>query len=136
MREVTGGPMEVDFPMVVGAETSLAGRYTGAQIARAWLPFAILSVFVILWGLPSLKAPMNKATTPVWNAPMLHNAVTRAAPVVSKPTPEAAKYDFNWLTATGTGFFSPPSSPAWYWVCGQAESCMSLDRRYIACGTR
>ncbi len=105
VREVTGGPMEVDFPIVVGAESGLVGRYTGAQIARAWLPFAILSVFVILWGLPSLKAPMNKATTPVWNVPILHNAVTRAAPVVSKPTPEAAKYDFNWLTATGTGCF-------------------------------
>jgi len=31
--------------------------------------------------------------------------VTRAAPVVTKPTPEAARYDFNWLTATGTGCF-------------------------------
>jgi lactate permease len=58
-----------------------------------------------VWGLPSVKIPVNKATTPVWNVPILHNAVTRAAPVVSKPTPEAAKYDFNWLTATGTGCF-------------------------------
>ncbi|MGC2111732.1 MAG: L-lactate permease [Candidatus Korobacteraceae bacterium] len=80
-------------------------HYTAGQIARAWLPFAILSLFVIAWGLPSIKGPMNKATTPVWQVPVLHNAVTRAAPVVSKPTPEAAKYDFNWLTATGTGCF-------------------------------
>jgi lactate permease len=113
-REVTGGPMDVDFPMVVeervtvgqlAATDSGLQRYTGAQIARAWLPFAILSLFVIVWGLPSIKGPMNKATTPVWQVPILHNAVTRAAPVVSKPTPEAAKYDFNWLTATGTGCF-------------------------------
>ncbi len=113
-REVTGGPMDVDFPMVV-EERNAAGQsstgdsglqhYTAAQIARAWLPFAILSLFVIAWGLPSVKGPMNKATTPVWKVPILHNAVTRAAPVVSKPTPEAAKYDFNWLTATGTGCF-------------------------------
>jgi lactate permease len=113
LREVTGGPMEVDFPMTVpshgGASdaTSASGvaQYTRGQIARAWLPFAILSVFVIVWGLPSVKIPINKLTTPVWNVPVLHNAVTRAAPVVSKPTPEAAKYDFNWLTATGTGCF-------------------------------
>ncbi len=114
-REVTGGPMDVDFPMVVeeedtssakalAADTGLS-QYTPGQIARAWLPFAILSVFVIAWGLPSIKGPMNKATTPVWPVPVLHNAVTRAAPVVSKPTPEPAKYDFNWLTATGTGCF-------------------------------
>ena len=114
-REVTGGPMEVGFPMVVEEEDASSAmglapdtglsRYTPGQIARAWLPFAILSVFVIAWGLPSIKGPMNKATTPVWQVPVLHNAVTRAAPVVSKPTPEAAKYDFNWLTATGTGCF-------------------------------
>ena len=40
-----------------------------------------------------------------WNWPYLHNAITRAAPVVSKPTPEAARYDFNWLSATGSGCF-------------------------------
>src|SRR5205085_2289162 len=48
---------------------------------------------------------MNRATTPIWDVPYLHNAVTRAAPVVTKLTPEAARYDFNWLSATGTGCF-------------------------------
>jgi len=37
--------------------------------------------------------------------PLLHNAISRAAPIVAKPTPEAARYDFNWLSATGTGCF-------------------------------
>ncbi|HXZ82061.1 MAG TPA: lactate permease LctP family transporter [Terriglobales bacterium] len=96
-------------------------HYTAGQIAKAWMPFAVLSLFVLLWGLPSIKLAMNKATTPAftvilpdgkkrpgppgWNVPYLHGAVTRAAPVVSKPTPEAARYDFNWLSATGTGCF-------------------------------
>src|SRR5256712_7615072 len=80
-------------------------RHTAGQIIKAWMPFAILSVFVLLWGLPAVKGAMNHATTPVWNVPLLHNAVTRAAPVVMKPTPEAARYDFNWLSATGTGCF-------------------------------
>jgi lactate permease len=95
--------------------------YTGTQILRAWMPFAILSVFVLLWGLPSIKLAMNRATTPAfqvvlpsgklrtgppgWDVPYLHNAVFRAAPVVQEPTPEAARYDFNWLSATGTGCF-------------------------------
>jgi lactate permease len=64
---------------------------------------------------------MNRATTPAfrvvladgkvrpgppgWNVPYLHNAVYRCAPVVAKPTPEPARYDFNWLSATGTGCF-------------------------------
>ena len=53
---------------------------------------------------------MGKATTPAfktggWNVPYLHKAVSRAQPVVAKTTPENAKFDFNWLTATGTGCF-------------------------------
>jgi lactate permease len=95
--------------------------YPAGQVLRAWMPFAILSLFVLLWGLPSIKLAMNKATTPAfrvvlasgkvrpgppgWDVPYLHNAVSRAAPVVAKPTPEAARYDFNWLSATGTGCF-------------------------------
>jgi lactate permease len=100
----------------------LAARsHTKAQIARAWMPFAILALFVLLWGLPFVKNAMNKWTTPAyavtlpdgkprpgppgWDFPLLHNAVSRAAPVVERPTPEAARYDFNWLSATGTGCF-------------------------------
>jgi lactate permease len=95
--------------------------YTAGQVLKAWMPFAILSLFVLLWGLPSIKLAMNRATTPAfrvvlpdgkvrqgppgWNVPYLHNAISRAVPVVAKPTPEAARYDFNWLSATGTGCF-------------------------------
>jgi lactate permease len=85
-------------------------HYSTGQIAKAWMPFAILSLFVLLWGLPSIKTAMNKATTPAfktggWEVPYLHKAVFRTQPVVAKPTAENAKFDFNWLTATGTGCF-------------------------------
>jgi lactate permease len=95
--------------------------YTAGQILKAWTPFAILSLFVLLWGLPSIKLAMNQTTTPAfrvvlangkvrpgppgWDVPYLHNAISRAAPIVAKPAPEAARYDFNWLSATGTGCF-------------------------------
>ena len=42
---------------------------------------------------------------PGWDVPYLHNAVYRSEPVVAKPTPEPARYDFNWLSATGTSCF-------------------------------
>ena len=84
-------------------------RYTTREVLKAWLPFTILSVFVLLWGLPSIKPLLNSVTPAVheggWSVPYLHRAVVRAAPVVSKPTLEAAKFDFNWLSATGTGCF-------------------------------
>jgi len=95
--------------------------YSAGQILKAWTPFAILSLVVLLWGLPSIKLAMNQATTPAfrvvlpdgkvrpgppgWDVPVLHNAISRAVPIVAKPTPEAARYDFNWLSATGTACF-------------------------------
>lgn len=80
------------------------------NLFKAWLPFLLLTLFVLLWGLPVFKNAMNRATTPAferggWDMPLLHKSITRAAPVVAEPTPEAAKYDFNWLSATGTGCF-------------------------------
>ncbi len=92
------------------ARKEVVKHYTGGQVAKAWLPFAILSLFVLMWGLPSVKTAMGKATTPAfktggWEVPYLHKAVLRAQPVVTKPTAENAKFDFNWLTATGTGCF-------------------------------
>ncbi len=95
--------------------------YPLGRVLRAWMPFAILSVVVLIWGLPPVKLALNQATTPAfrvvlpdgtvrpgppgWDVPYLHNAVYRAAPVVARPTPEAARYDLNWLSATGTGVF-------------------------------
>jgi lactate permease len=84
--------------------------HTPGQLAKAWMPFALLSLFVLLWGLPVIKTAMGKATTPAfktggWAVPYLHQAVFRAQPVVMKPTAENAKFDLNWLSATGTGCF-------------------------------
>ena len=95
--------------------------YQLGKVLKAWMPFAILSCVVLVWGLPKVKLAINRATTPAfkvmladgkvrpgppgWDVPYLHNAVYRAAPAVLKPTPEAARYDFNWLSTTGTGCF-------------------------------
>jgi lactate permease len=98
-----------------------AHKHSAAEILRAWMPFAILSVFVLVFGLPPIKLAINKATTPAftvylqngtirtgppgWDVPYLHNAVYRSQPVVSELTPEPARFDLNWLSATGTSCF-------------------------------
>ncbi len=79
--------------------------HTRGQLLRAWMPFALLTLFVLLWGLPSVKGPLDRWTTVVFRFPVLHNAVYRDAPVVTHRVPEAAMYQFAWLTATGTATF-------------------------------
>jgi lactate permease len=128
-KPVAVPPPSVEIDDQMGAEWQAkqydgyvkARTYSVPQVLKAWMPFVILSIFVLIWGLPSVKLAMNQATTPAfkvmlpngkvrpgppgWDVPYLHNAISRSAPVVAKPTPEAARYDLNWLSATGTGCF-------------------------------
>jgi lactate permease len=95
-REIWRFPEETAAPVHAAA--------TKGAVLRAWMPFVILSVFVFLWGLPSVKKVLN-VVTPIFPVPGLHQGVARVAPVVAGVVPEAALFDFNWLSATGTGVF-------------------------------
>ena len=77
--------------------------FTRAQVYKAWMPWVILSVLVFLWGLPQIKVLLNEVSILKFPIEGLHNLVVRVPPVVPKPTPEAAVYTLNWLSATGTG---------------------------------
>ena len=77
--------------------------FSRAQVLKAWTPWAILSVLVFAWGLPQVKELLNGLSAPRFPIEGLHNLVVRVPPVVTKPTPEAAVYVLNWLSATGTG---------------------------------
>lgn len=76
-------------------------NYTAGQIFKAWSPFIILTVFVILWGLKPV-ANMLDAVTIKWFVPGLDKVVIQVAPIVNKATPMAALYKINWLSAAGT----------------------------------
>src|ERR1700728_1169075 len=90
------------------------------EVIRAWLPWLILSIMVFCWGtytgkkimntpekaLPSTSTwstPPSKITNPQIPVPGLNKMVQRVPPVVAKPTPEAAVFGLNWLSATGSG---------------------------------
>ena len=77
--------------------------FTRAQVMKAWTPWVILSVLVFLWGLPQIKDWLNTISILRFPIDGLNNLVVRVPPVVTKPTPEAAVYVLNWLSATGTG---------------------------------
>ena len=75
------------------------------EALAAWLPWILLTLFVFAWGLPQTKTALDKIHVAKFEIPYLDKAVLRAPPVVPKPTPEAAVFTFNWLSATGTGLF-------------------------------
>jgi lactate permease len=77
--------------------------YTRKEVFRAWVPWIILCAVVFVWGLPQVKAVLDSISAPKIPVPGLDQLVLRVPPVVPKPTPEAAVFNFNWLTATGTG---------------------------------
>jgi lactate permease len=93
-----------------GLEGHEAGReargrhgHTPGKVISAWMPWVILSVIVFLWGLPSVKAALDKISIVRIPVAGLHNLIQRVPPVVAKPTAEAALFQFNWITFSGTG---------------------------------
>ncbi|MGO9324774.1 MAG: L-lactate permease [Terracidiphilus sp.] len=76
--------------------------HSGAAIFNAWLPWLVLSLVVFFWGLPHISALMDAHSTIKIPVVGLHNAIQRVPPVVAAATKEAAIFNFNWLTATGT----------------------------------
>ena len=74
-----------------------------ADLIRAWTPWAILTVFVFVWGLPAVKSALNGLFAPTFPIGGLHNLVEKMPPVVPKPTKEGAVYVLGLLSATGTG---------------------------------
>jgi lactate permease len=78
-------------------------KYTREQTIQAWIPWAILTVFVFVWGLPPVKTFLNSLFAPKFVMEGLHNLIMKMPPVVPTPHPESAIYVLNLLSATGTG---------------------------------
>ena len=75
--------------------------FSGKEVALAWMPYGLLVVFVLLWGLNPVQALLNIPTRSfAW--PLLHNAVQRMPPVASLPSPYPALFQVNLLSAAGT----------------------------------
>lgn len=70
-------------------------------LLRAWSPYILLVIFVLLWGYGPFKALLDKATI-VFAWPGLDGQIQRLAPVVPQPSPYAAKFTFNVLSASGS----------------------------------
>jgi lactate permease len=86
----------------VGAAAATHRRHSPGEAFMGWMPWIVLSVFVFIWGMPSVKTWLNGIFNPTWDVPSLHNLVLKAPPVAKAVHPEAARFSLNLLSATGT----------------------------------
>jgi lactate permease len=128
------------------SDTAGARRHSAGELLKAWSPYIFLVVFVLilngdqislpkpfdgLWPtakLVSLKMFLNHASLMNHAWPGLDGLINRVPPVVKAPSPYAAKYTFNPLTASGTAALyavfasalllrvSPANLARWTWV--------------------
>jgi L-lactate transport len=96
-------------PLAVAATRFASGTpYSTGQIMKAWSPFIILTVVVVIWTLPAFRALFDEgralsATTLGFKVPGLHDLIIRTAPIVAKDAPYAAAYKLDLIAATGSG---------------------------------
>ena len=99
--------------------TTAPHPHSSVDIFVAWMPYLLLVAFVLVWGQADIKLALNRWTnsllpsglprsTTLLNGilvPGLHNAIQRVPPVVAQPSPYAAVFELNWLSASGTSCF-------------------------------
>ncbi|WP_324657240.1 L-lactate permease [Bacillus pacificus] len=82
-------------------------KLTLGKVVKAWSPFIVLTVMVVIWSqsfFKALFAPGGALESLVFKfeIPGLHNLVMKAEPIVNKATPYEAILKFDVLSATGT----------------------------------
>jgi lactate permease len=94
------------------------GDLSAARITRAWMPFALLTMTVLVWGVPAIK-PMGTPSVKDWldqrlswkpELSWLHLKIAKAALVTGHETPqpedyEKAQIELVPLSSTGTAVF-------------------------------
>ncbi|CAM4062980.1 L-lactate permease [Bacillus manliponensis] len=93
----------------VAATTEIpqAGSLTFGKIVKAWSPFIVVTIMVVIWSQKFFKTlfmPGGALESLVFKfeVPVLHNLVMKAEPIVNEPTPYEAILKLDILSATGT----------------------------------
>ncbi|MBR1188005.1 L-lactate permease [Bradyrhizobium sp. AUGA SZCCT0160] len=76
---------------------------TQGELWSALLPWIIVCVVMLIWGNGGFKSWANASFVWKYQVPELHNLINKVPPVAARPTPEAALFDFTYLSFTGTG---------------------------------
>lgn len=91
-------------PQAASGTNTATPPQTRREIVQAWMPWAILTAFILCWGLPQVKTVLDSLGSPKFEVPQLHNVVQRVPPVAPPDAkPEGAVFRLNLFSATGTG---------------------------------
>lgn len=91
-------PLDKDVP------TKVRSHHGRGEIFQAWMPWVILTAFLLFWGTPWCKTALDRIVSLKFAVPQLHNVVQRVPPVAApNAKPEAAEFKLNLCSATGTG---------------------------------
>jgi lactate permease len=70
------------------------------KVFEAWLPWGILTVLILIWGVPVCQKLLDEACPLQFNMPWLHDLILRAPPIEAAPI--AAVFKLHLISATGT----------------------------------
>ncbi len=97
-------PREIYRPYTSVAGTSVPASASRKEMIFTWLPWIILSLTVIAWGIPAVKHLLDSVTHQ-FPVPFLDEAVLRTPPISPVSQPMSAVFSFSWLSSIGSGVF-------------------------------
>jgi lactate permease len=105
-RELLRFDSEGNLVPATGDGPAVGSTDSARKIFDAWLPWGILTIFILIWGVPQLQVIMDKGFAADFAMPWLHKLIRRMPPVdVANAAPINAVFKFHILSAVGTGIF-------------------------------
>lgn len=88
------------------------------RVARAWMPFALLTLMVLIWGLPAFKQIVDARTSWTPPVPLLDRAIAKGEAITGRSTPadqdfEEARLPIVPVSSTGTAVFLAALLSGW-----------------------
>ena len=105
-RELLRFDAEGNLVPTIGPSPAAESTESPKQVFDAWMPWCLLTLFILVWGVPQFQAALDKIFAIEFNVPGLHNLVRRMPPVdLANAAPIKAVYKFHILSTIGTGIF-------------------------------
>ena len=102
--EILGFDENGELVSVLKPITASSAAESTRQIFNAWLPWLVLTIFILIWGFPQVLALLDKVCPIDFQMPWLHNLIRRVPPVDIAHAPAIkAVFKLHILSATGTG---------------------------------